>query len=237
MSQPVAFDILDDQAMVPVYPRIAARTFEPGTRVLVVAYEQRSQVSHDHFFAVVHDAWMNLPEHLASQWPSPDHLRRYCLVRAGFCDQRSIVCASRAEALRWVTEMRRHSPRPHARRQHSAGRHRADCRGSHDVGRASRGPGRRVPRAHATHGGDGALSRRREFSTAIRVAAVKRANGLCEAKGCAAVLVPGRWQLDHANPDGLTGEPTLSNGFPKSSKRDANPTPELPRRAMYVEAD
>jgi len=47
MSQPVAFDVLDDQAMVPVYPRIAARTFEPGTRVLVVPYEQRSQVSHN----------------------------------------------------------------------------------------------------------------------------------------------------------------------------------------------
>ncbi len=106
MTDPVCFDVIEDGAMVPVYPRIAARTFEPGTRVLVVAYEQRSQVSHDHFFAVVHDAWMNLPEHLASQWPSPDHLRRYCLVRAGFCDQRSIVCASREEALRWVTEMR-----------------------------------------------------------------------------------------------------------------------------------
>jgi len=69
------------------------------------------------------------------------------------------------------------------------------------------------------------LSRRREFSTAIRVAAVKRANGLCEAKGCAAVLVPGRWQLDHANPDGLTGEPTLSNAqcLCEACWRDKNP--------------
>jgi len=119
---------------------------------------------------------------------------------------------------------------------------------------------------------------RREFSTAIRVAAVKRANGLCEAKGCGAVLVPGRWQLDHVNPDGLTGEPTLANAqclcwrdknpkdtraiaeakrreaaalgarpapkrpirsapFPASTKRKANPTPQLARRALYAGAD
>jgi len=66
---------------------------------------------------------------------------------------------------------------------------------------------------------------RREFSTAVRVAAIKRANGRCEVKGCGAVLVPGRWQLDHTNPDGLTGEPTLSNAqcLCEACWRDKNP--------------
>ncbi len=69
------------------------------------------------------------------------------------------------------------------------------------------------------------MSRRREFSTAVRVAAVKRANGLCEAPGCGAVLIPGRWQLDHVNPDGLTGEPTLANAqcLCEACWRDKNP--------------
>lgn len=57
---------------------------------------------------------------------------------------------------------------------------------------------------------------RREFPTKVKVAAFKRANGRCEgrlADGtlCYAVLVPGRWQADHDNPDGLTGAPTIDN--------------------------
>lgn len=57
---------------------------------------------------------------------------------------------------------------------------------------------------------------RREFTTAVRVAAAKRATGAdgvmrCERKGCGGVLIPGRWQLDHLIPDALGGEPTLVN--------------------------
>lgn len=50
---------------------------------------------------------------------------------------------------------------------------------------------------------------RAEFSTKIKVAAFKRADGKCE--GCTARLYPGRYQYDHRIPDGLGGEPTLDN--------------------------
>lgn len=57
---------------------------------------------------------------------------------------------------------------------------------------------------------------RREFPTAVRVAAAKRATDVdgvmrCERRGCGAVLVPGRWQIDHVIPDALGGEPVLAN--------------------------
>lgn len=58
--------------------------------------------------------------------------------------------------------------------------------------------------------------KRRNFSKATIVAAFTRCDGRCEGKlesgaRCNAVLVPGRWQADHDDADGLTGEPTLEN--------------------------
>lgn len=60
----------------------------------------RSMASHRHYFAAVYEAWLNLPEGDAERWPSADHLRKYALIRAGYRDERSIVCSSKAEAQR-----------------------------------------------------------------------------------------------------------------------------------------
>jgi hypothetical protein len=61
---------------------------------------ERSDNSHRHYFAAVHQSWMNLPEREAERFPTSEHLRKYCLIKAGFCDQRSIACTSKAEAQR-----------------------------------------------------------------------------------------------------------------------------------------
>jgi len=52
---------------------------------------------------------------------------------------------------------------------------------------------------------------RKEFSKAVKVACIKRAtvNGNQYCEGCGALCL--RWQIDHDNPDGLTGKPTLEN--------------------------
>jgi 5-methylcytosine-specific restriction protein A len=50
---------------------------------------------------------------------------------------------------------------------------------------------------------------RKEFSTKTKALAFQRANGRCEE--CGFRLTPGKIEYDHRNPDGLTGEPTLSN--------------------------
>jgi hypothetical protein len=60
----------------------------------------RSQVSHNHYFAALNNGWMNLPETVAERFPTSEHLRKWCLIKAGFHDQRSIVAASKAEAQR-----------------------------------------------------------------------------------------------------------------------------------------
>lgn len=64
--------------------------------------EHRSKASHDHFFAVVNTAWKSLPESLGDEFPSPEHLRKWALVKAGFCSESKIVCASNDEAIKLV---------------------------------------------------------------------------------------------------------------------------------------
>lgn len=65
--------------------------------------EVRSQVSHNHFFAAVHEAWLNLPEAISTEFPSSEHLRKYCLIKAGFCTVTKIVCATNHEAVKLIS--------------------------------------------------------------------------------------------------------------------------------------
>lgn len=67
---------------------------------------ERSMASHGHMFASLHDAWMNLPENIASQFVNEDHFRNRGLIETGWYLQRDIACQSRAEAERWMRELR-----------------------------------------------------------------------------------------------------------------------------------
>ncbi len=71
-----------------------------GEVVTLVPHEARSQAGHNHYFAAVHEAWLNLPEGYGDRFPTADHLRKFALIKSGSRDERSIVCASKAEALR-----------------------------------------------------------------------------------------------------------------------------------------
>ncbi len=66
----------------------------------------RSRKSHDHFFAVVKDAWLNLPDEVTDRFANPDSLRYHALIHTGYRDERTIVAASKAEALRMAAFMR-----------------------------------------------------------------------------------------------------------------------------------
>lgn len=68
--------------------------------------EERSAKSHRHYFAAINEAWSSLPEHLAQQWPTPEHLRKHALIATGYRDETSFVASSKAEALRIAAFMR-----------------------------------------------------------------------------------------------------------------------------------
>lgn len=72
--------------------------FVIGEVYLLEKYEERSGVSHRHLFASVATAWQNLPDDVGIPFASPDALRKYALIKAGFCDCNTLVCSSNKEA-------------------------------------------------------------------------------------------------------------------------------------------
>lgn len=93
----------DGEAMRPLntaWAKRADQEFVVGERYQIAAIEERSAASHNHYFAALAEAHANLPEEIAERFSTVDHLRRYALIRTGYRDERSIVCASKAEAQR-----------------------------------------------------------------------------------------------------------------------------------------
>jgi hypothetical protein len=82
------------------FAKEADRQFIIGETYRIAIAEHRSQASHSHYFAAIHLAWLNLPESQAERFPTEEHLRKYALIKAGYRDERSIVCNSKAEAQR-----------------------------------------------------------------------------------------------------------------------------------------
>lgn len=82
------------------WTRQADKHFVVGQVYPLEVREERSLISHNHYFASVAEAWKNLPEDQAERWPTAEHLRKFALIKAGYHDERSIVCASKAEAQR-----------------------------------------------------------------------------------------------------------------------------------------
>lgn len=78
----------------------ADKDFVIGEVYRMVEHHDRSANSHRHYFAVIADAWRNLPDSMLQEFPTAEHLRKKLLVKAGYADERSIVCASKAEAQR-----------------------------------------------------------------------------------------------------------------------------------------
>ncbi len=105
VTHPIAFRWTGN-AMVPLSVTLAGREYKPGEVYRLVPHEGRSHRSHAHYFAALNEAWRNLPEPLAVQFPSVEHLRKYALIRCGYRDERSIVTGSELEARRFAEFMR-----------------------------------------------------------------------------------------------------------------------------------
>jgi hypothetical protein len=98
----------DGEAMVPLprFAKLCDKQFVVGLDYRLDVAEERSRRSHDHFFATVDDCWHSLPECYGDRFATSDHLRKWCLIKAGWRDERSIVAASHEEALRLAAFIR-----------------------------------------------------------------------------------------------------------------------------------
>jgi hypothetical protein len=95
-------------AMIPrnISRKLCDRTFVEGATYPLVVQEPRSRASHNHYFAAIEKGWHNLGEQIAGEFPTAEHLRKHALIAAGFADKRSLVCASKAEAVRTAAFVR-----------------------------------------------------------------------------------------------------------------------------------
>src|SRR5271169_4002875 len=72
--------------------------FGDGEIVTFERHEERSEASHDHFFAWLEEAWLQVPENLMSEYPTVESLRAKALIRTGFFHETDTVCENRKEA-------------------------------------------------------------------------------------------------------------------------------------------
>lgn len=93
----------DGEAFAPVsqrFAKLADKFFVVGEFYAMVVEQPRSVTSHNHQFAWLHDAWMNLPEDIAHLYPTEDHLRKRALIEAGYYTETAVDAGTRAAALR-----------------------------------------------------------------------------------------------------------------------------------------
>lgn len=96
----------DGEAMVPLRPAHADKVFVVGETYPLVVNEDRSANSHKHYHACVNEAWRNLPDHMAVEFATPDHLRKAALVETGYYTERRLICSSPGEARKVAAFMR-----------------------------------------------------------------------------------------------------------------------------------
>lgn len=98
--------VWDGEVFRPLRPKRADAFYTVGERYLLAPVSQRSDATHKHEFAWLRNAWLTLPDHLAERFPSVEHLRKFALIKAGYCDSHTMTCSSKAEALRLAAYIR-----------------------------------------------------------------------------------------------------------------------------------
>jgi hypothetical protein len=105
-APPLAFQWTEDGVMKPLNPRRADAFYAVGERYLLEPVHQRSDATHRHEFAWLREAWMSLPEDLADQYPTTEHLRKRALIDAGYYDESITDAGSNAAAIRVASAFR-----------------------------------------------------------------------------------------------------------------------------------
>lgn len=96
------------EAFVPLphFRKMADRHYVVEENYPLVPHLQRSDISHRHEFAWLKTAWLNLPEGLAEQFPTPNHLRKRALIDSGWYNETVIDAGNNAAALRMASYVR-----------------------------------------------------------------------------------------------------------------------------------
>lgn len=101
MHAPIIVFDWTGEAMVPMprFQKLCDKQFVIGEKYRMEIIEERSAISHRHYFAAIHDAWLNLPENIAEQYPTSEKLRKQALIDANYYDEEILDCATQKVAI------------------------------------------------------------------------------------------------------------------------------------------
>ena len=99
MSAPIPYS-WNGTALVPLqrFAVQCARDFLVNGIYRMRRDEEASDESRGHYFACIRAAFDNLPEVMAERFASPEHLRKWCLIRGGYRNEHTIVAGSADKA-------------------------------------------------------------------------------------------------------------------------------------------
>src|SRR5262245_10190395 len=69
--------------------------------------EERSMQSHRHYFAAITEAWRNMSDAMINLFPTPEHLRKYALIKSGYCDVQTVAAGTSVAARQLAKFLRR----------------------------------------------------------------------------------------------------------------------------------
>ncbi len=105
--KPLVFTWDGDAMQIAHFHRAEAdKQYVIGQRYRLVDIEERSQASHNHYFAAVHDVWSSLPDHLVEKFPTEEVLRKHALIMTGFFRERRFAMESPAAARRLAAALK-----------------------------------------------------------------------------------------------------------------------------------
>lgn len=97
--RPVLF-VWNGEHMIPLprFKRLCDAQFAVNEEYPLIIIEERSQASHNHYFAALHEAYQNLAEEYAQEFDSEQHFRDWLLCRTGFCTKERWVMNTAEDA-------------------------------------------------------------------------------------------------------------------------------------------
>src|SRR3974390_704359 len=69
---------------LPAFAEDCDREFAEGEERWLDTHFDRSMQSHNHYFAALNTSWSNLPEDYRLRFATPQSLRKWCLIEAGW---------------------------------------------------------------------------------------------------------------------------------------------------------
>lgn len=97
--RPILFVRVDNHMVpLPRFQRLFDEMYAIGEEYPLMPLEERSQASHNHYFAALTEAFDNLAEEYAQEFNGFDHFRDWCLCREGYCTSKRYVMNTAEDA-------------------------------------------------------------------------------------------------------------------------------------------